>query len=43
MKILFEDKDILVINKPVGVSSEADLSKENNVWTCLKEDGYEGE
>lgn len=43
MKILFEDKDILVINKPVGVSSEADISEDNNVLSLLKNDGYKGE
>ena len=43
MKILYEDDDILVINKPVGVSSEADIEKPNNVLSCLASEGYKGE
>lgn len=43
MKILFEDNDIIVINKPSGISSEADVTKGNNVLTVLMDNGYKGE
>lgn len=40
MKILFEDNDIIVINKPVGISSETDVMGNNNVLTVLRSEGY---
>lgn len=37
MKILFEDKQIIVCIKPVGVLSQADLSGDSNVISILEE------
>ena len=37
MKILFEDKHIIVIEKPIGIPSQADLNKTKSVADMLSE------
>lgn len=43
IKVIFEDKNTIVINKPCGISSQTNPDMDNNVLSELNKNGYKGE